>query len=70
MIYKANIFHMENNMKEKVYTGLSVGNLKQTFYNHRHFFPALLLETKQLYHIYPTPPLGQEMTQGQFLSGV
>ena len=24
-----------------------------------------------LYHIYPTPPLGQDMTQGQFfLSGV
>ena len=21
-------------------------------------------------HIYPTPPLGQDMTQGQFLSGV
>ena len=23
-----------------------------------------------IYHIYPTPPLGQDMTQGQFLSGV
>ena len=23
-----------------------------------------------LYHIYPTPPLGQDMTQGQFLNGV
>ena len=22
------------------------------------------------YHIYPTPPLGQDMTKGQFLSGV
>ena len=22
------------------------------------------------YHIYPTPPLGPDMTQGQFLSGV
>ena len=22
------------------------------------------------YHIYPTPPLGQDMTQGQFLSEV
>ena len=21
-------------------------------------------------HIYPTPPLGQDMSQGQFLSGV
>ena len=21
-------------------------------------------------HIYPTPPIGQDMTQGQFLSGV
>ena len=23
-----------------------------------------------IYHIYPTPPLEQDMTQGQFLSGV
>ena len=23
-----------------------------------------------VYHIYPTPPLGQDITQGQFLSGV
>ena len=30
----------------------------------------LILESKTLflYHIYPTPPLGQDMTQGQFLS--
>ena len=28
-------------------------------------------EEKNLdYHIYPTPPSGQDMTQGQFLSGV
>ena len=26
--------------------------------------------TGSSYHIYPTPPLGQDMTQGQFLSGV
>ena len=25
---------------------------------------------KTLYPIYPTPPLGQDMTQGQFISGV
>ena len=25
---------------------------------------------KYSYHIYPTPPLGQDMTQGQFLNGV
>ena len=24
----------------------------------------------QAYHIYPTPPLGQDVKQGQFLSGV
>ena len=24
---------------------------------------------RYVYHIYPTPPLGQDMTQGQFLSG-
>ena len=27
-------------------------------------------KTKRHYHIYPTPPLGQDMTQGRFLSGV
>ena len=26
--------------------------------------------TRAAIHIYPTPPLGQDMTQGQFLSGV
>ena len=31
-------------------------------------FVARVLRTS--YHIYPTPPLGQDMTQGQFLSGV
>ena len=30
----------------------------------------LLLEALLLNHIYPTPPLGQDMTKGQFLSGV
>ena len=29
-------------------------------------FAQLLIDS----HIYPTPPLGQDMTQGQFLSGV
>ena len=28
------------------------------------------LKIQPAYHIYPTPPLGQDMTQGQFLSGV
>ena len=28
------------------------------------------LECYALYPIYPTPPLGQDMTQGQFLSGI
>ena len=31
----------------------------------------MLRQESPLYmHIYPTPPLGQDMTQGQFLSGV
>ena len=30
----------------------------------------LYLLSSQLYPIYPTPPLGQDMTQAQFLSGV
>ena len=29
-----------------------------------------LIQPFLTYHIYPTPPLGQDMTQGQFLSGV
>ena len=31
---------------------------------------CLLTSIAIVYHIYPTPPLGQDMTQGQFLSGV
>ena len=27
-------------------------------------------QSSHYYHIYPTPPLGQDMTQGQFLSEV
>ena len=30
----------------------------------------VLLEQVEIDPIYPTPPLGQDMTQGQFLSGV
>ena len=30
----------------------------------------LFLHYFNSYPIYPTPPLGQDMTQGQFLSGV
>ena len=29
-----------------------------------------LISYYDYYHIYPTPPLGQDMTQDQFLSGV
>ena len=29
-----------------------------------------LLLNRNDYYIYPTPPLGQDMTRGQFLSGV
>ena len=28
------------------------------------------MDKSNAYHIYPTPPLRQDMTQGQFLSGV
>ena len=40
------------------------GWLKFTFFS----IPSGSLFT--YYHIYPTPPLGQDMTRGQFLSGV
>ena len=33
-------------------------------------FDTNALEKGMNIHIYPTPPLGQDMTQGQFLSGV
>ena len=33
-------------------------------------FDLLLQLSKYFYYIYPTPPLGQDMTQGQFLSEV
>ena len=28
-----------------------------------------MVDIKKNYHIYQTPPLGQDMTQGQFLNG-
>ena len=31
---------------------------------------TLATQSSVVYHIYPTPPLGQDMTHGQFLSGV
>ena len=34
------------------------------------FISYLCYVNVNVYHIYPTPPLGQDMTQGQFLSGV
>ena len=39
---------------------------------YRHIKPCELFDAKSCsyYHIYPTPPLGQDMTQGQFLCGV
>ena len=33
-------------------------------------FLELYTTSSGYYHIYPTPPLGQDMKQGQFLSGV
>ena len=35
-----------------------------------HWTLSLIFNFLLSYHIYPTPPLGQDMTQGQFLSGV
>ena len=43
-------------------------NLKNTFGS--NFFLVILLLTEYLDPIYLTPPLVQDMTQGQFLSGV
>ena len=35
-----------------------------------NIYADALKTTLKNIHIYPTPPLGQDMTQGQFLSGV
>ena len=47
---------------------------KETYWYHwLHFLFAAgksNIETFEWGTIYPTPPLGQDMTQGQFLSGV
>ena len=41
------------------------------FSAHSFVVSNIPINTKQFeYIIYPTPPLGQDMTQGQFLSGV
>ena len=44
----------------------SVSLLRFPFLSHVHIFSREM----SLIHIYLTPPLGQDMTQGQFLSGV
>ena len=41
---------------------------KETKPNLQKSYPKSFKNTVN--HIYPTPPLGQDMTQGQFLSGV
>ena len=38
-------------------------------WNHNPLSGNVILQVL-VYPIYPTPPLGQDMTQGQFLSGV
>ena len=53
----------------------SAGDVEYTdsTFAEEHDFPneCLRYDTKQSDDtIYPTPPLGQDMTQGQFLSGV
>ena len=37
---------------------------------HEYYLCSNHMKNKHSNHIYPTPPLGQDMTQGQFLSGV
>ena len=44
VVYQANILPMENN--EKVYIGISAGNRKQRFYNHKHSFSNPLLRNQ------------------------
>ena len=43
---------------------------KNIFFSQHGLILYLFNNFRFIYHIYPTPPLGQDMTQGQFLSGV
>ena len=52
---------------EKTKTHLRKGNLKK---EPESLLIAAQNNTTSINHIYPTPPHGQDMTQGQFLSGV
>ena len=38
VVYQATIFPLENKKEEKVYFGISAGNWKQRYYNHKHSF--------------------------------
>ena len=50
IVYQANIFIMESNNDQKVYTGRSTFNYKQRSYNHKPFFLLIhRLRIKQLY---------------------
>ena len=52
-------------------SSLVKGNLYESLFFFTALDSFLTFSTQgQSYHIYPTPPLGQDMTQGQFLSGV
>ena len=36
----------------------------------KSFIPSPMINKETLYTYFPTPPLGQDMTKGQFLSGI
>ena len=55
--------------------GLSLESKRQQVFSDlqnssQHYSWPLQCCSLDAYHIYPTPPLGQDMTQGQFLSAV
>ena len=68
-LFLCNIFHCAPTLKmecpgvmdNRLECDIIVRKLELQSRCYVHFWPN---------HIYPTPPLGQEMTQGQFLSGV
>ena len=45
-------------------------NTNQNYVKKATIIWFLAIQTERSIHIYPTPPFGQDMTQGQFLSGV
>ena len=59
------MFHMG-----RTFLKASATPFNMIFLNFKEFFSLKEIGKKNMYTYLPTPPLGLDMTQGQFLSGV